>query len=247
MSDRQRLVGLGAGGHAAVMIETYRAIGGVEIAGLLAPHGEEVLGVPVIGNDEKLATLKNDGIDAVFLGIGMMKNASIRKMLVARSREVMLEIVGAIHPSAIIAHSAQMGRGVQILAGAIIQARAVLGDHVLINTGAIVEHDGRIGDFSHVATGAHLAGGVDVGEGAFIGAGAVVIPSIAIGAGAIVGAGAVVIHDVSPGTTVVGVPARPLRSDTMHTDFWSRPKSERFDFSRGSAVPWAQGRPEGER
>jgi serine acetyltransferase len=54
-----------------------------------------------------------------------------------------------------------------------------------------------------------LCGSVTVGRAAHVGAGAVVIPCRAIGDHATVGAGAVVARDVTPGTTVIGVPARP--------------------------------------
>jgi maltose O-acetyltransferase len=50
---------------------------------------------------------------------------------------------------------------------------------------------------------------VRIEDGAWLGAGAVVLPGVKIGRDAIVGAGAVVTSDVAPGTTVVGVPARP--------------------------------------
>jgi acetyltransferase-like isoleucine patch superfamily enzyme len=49
-----------------------------------------------------------------------------------------------------------------------------------------------------------------VERGASIGSGAVIMCGIRIGEGARIGAGAVVTRDVAPGTTVAGVPARPL-------------------------------------
>lgn len=221
---RQRLVGLGAGGHAAVIIETLQAAGNSEIVGLLAPERGEVLGIPIFGDDDSLMSLRDRGIDGLFLGVGMMKSPDLRKRLVDKATRSRLEIVGAVHPTAFIAPSVTMARAPQVLARAVIQSRACLGDHVLVNTRSIIEHDCRLGDFSHVATGAHLAGGATIGEGAFVGAGAVLIQGITVGANAVVGAGAVVIHDVEPGTTVVGVPARVLSHKPRGTS--QVPKSE---------------------
>lgn len=42
-----------------------------------------------------------------------------------------------------------------------------------------------------------------------IGANATLLPGVRIGSGAIVAAGSVVTRDVAPGSTVIGVPARP--------------------------------------
>lgn len=51
-----------------------------------------------------------------------------------------------------------------------------------------------------------------IGDGVFIGAGAKVVGPVRIGDGAKVGANAVVVHDVPPGATVVGIPARVVRT-----------------------------------
>ena len=82
---------------------------------------------------------------------------------------------------------------------------ALVGRDVTIGAGAITanfdgtrKHETRIGDRARV------------------GAGAVVVAPVAIGQDAVVGAGAVVTrdHTVEAGTTVVGVPARPLVRNT---------------------------------
>ena len=60
--------------------------------------------------------------------------------------------------------------------------------------------------------GATVAGQVLIEDEAVIGTNATVLPNLRIGSRAIIGAGAVVTHDVAPGTTVIGVPARPVES-----------------------------------
>lgn len=52
-----------------------------------------------------------------------------------------------------------------------------------------------------------------IGDNVFIGAGARVLGGITVGDNAVIGANAVVIHDVPAGTTVVGIPARAVRSN----------------------------------
>jgi UDP-2-acetamido-3-amino-2,3-dideoxy-glucuronate N-acetyltransferase len=52
-----------------------------------------------------------------------------------------------------------------------------------------------------------------VKRGASIGTSATILCGVTIGENAVVGAGSVVTHDVPDGTTVVGNPARPVRSE----------------------------------
>lgn len=53
---------------------------------------------------------------------------------------------------------------------------------------------------------------VSIGRNVWIGSSAVILPGVTIGDDAIIGAGSIVTRDVAPGATVVGNPARPLRS-----------------------------------
>jgi len=87
-----------------------------------------------------------------------------------------------------------------------------LGDYVLVNRGANVGHHAVIEDLATIGPGAVLAGAVRVCRGAVIGAGAVVLPQLQIGRNAFVGAGAVVTRSVPTNTTVVGNPARVIRT-----------------------------------
>lgn len=210
----KRVVGVGAGGHAKVLIDILRLCGGFEIVGLTDRNPQlwdtKVLDVPVLGDDGHLPALLAGGVGAAFIGVGSEGDSRLRRLLFDRARSIGFEVVSVIHPRATIAASAIIGRGAMIMAGAVINPAARLGDNVIVNTSAVVEHDCVLGNHVHIATGAKLASTVCVEEGAHIGAGASVRQGVTIGAGAIVGAGAAVVRDVPAGVTVIGVPAAPL-------------------------------------
>lgn len=209
-----KVIGLGAGGHAKVVIEILRFYNSYELTGLLDPKpelkGRNLLGVPVLGNDDLLPDLKRDGIDHFFVGLGSIGDTGPRRRLFELALEHSMKPIDAIHPDAIISPSAELGEGVTVMGGAVVNADASLGMNVIINTGAIIEHDCVIGNHVHVATGARLASSINVGRGSHIGAGVTVLQCIRIGENAIVGAGAVVIRDVHSDATVVGCPACAL-------------------------------------
>ncbi len=117
----------------------------------------------------------------------------------------------AIHPTAVVSPSAQIGEGTVVMAGAIINADAVIGKHCIINTGASVDHDCVVGDFSHIAPHATLCGVVEVGEGTLVGVGACVIPGTSIGSWCTVGAGAAVTKDIANNSVAVGIPAKTIK------------------------------------
>ncbi len=209
------LVGIGAGGHGKVLVEALKLTGQYDIRGLIDTNRDlwnlRVAGVQVLGGEELLPGLREQGITHAFIGIGSVGLPTVRKKFFNDVLEAGFEIVETIHPRSIVSDTSTRGCGLMVLAGAVINSDAILGSNVIINTGAIIEHDCIIGDHVHVATGARLGGAVTVGDNCHIGLGASIIQQVCIGSNVIVGAGAVVVNDVPGGVVVTGVPAKVAR------------------------------------
>jgi sugar O-acyltransferase (sialic acid O-acetyltransferase NeuD family) len=204
----------GAGGHALVLIDAIQSGNIARIHGILdsdsARWGKDLLGVPILGADDLLSELVDEGITHFVIGVGSTGNNRPRQRLYQLGCSHKLKPLTIVHPGAFCSEHASVGAGAQLLAGSIIQTRAVLGCNVIVNSGAIVEHDCVVGDHAHIATGAVLASTVKVGELAHIGAGVTVRQLVSIGKEAVVGAGAAVVQDIPDKVVAAGVPARRL-------------------------------------
>lgn len=207
----EKIVLLGGGGHAKVIIDLINACGSYEIAGIVDGQlvaGISVSGVSVLGDDRILSELYGKGLKNACIAVGSVKDNSKRKALYEKIKYAGFSIPVLVHPSAIISGKLQIHEGVQIMAGAIVQTDSSIGENTIVNTGSIVEHDCTIGNHVHICPGVTISGGVSIGDNAFVGVGATIIHGIKIGEGVLIGAGSVVVNDVSDGMTVMGVPAR---------------------------------------
>lgn len=202
---RNQVAVLGAGGHAKVVIATLRAVGfGVSELYDDDPVrvGATVLGARVMG---PIRDCPDTPETCAVIAIG---NNIARSQVAARFHHLIF--VTAVHPSAVVHQTVQLGPGTVVFAGAVIQPDTRVGSHGIINTGASVDHDCLLGDFVHVAPGARLGGGVRVCTGSFLGLSCAVLPNVTIGRWTTVGAGGVVLHDLPDQVTAVGVPVRPI-------------------------------------
>ncbi len=196
----------GAGGHGKVIVETLKAAH-LDFSAVIDDAKTTKL------FDKKATTLKlflKTNINAhknykIIIAIGdNKKREEIHKQLT----QLEFELPTIIHPSACVAKSATIGKGVVVLANASIGADAKIGDGAIINTGSIIEHDCKVGAFSHIAPGAVLCGGVKIGKNTLIGARSVVIEGKSVGNSCLIGAGSVVIDSIDNNKKVVGNPAK---------------------------------------
>ncbi|MDO8880215.1 MAG: acetyltransferase [Coriobacteriia bacterium] len=197
-----RLIVIGAGGHAKVVVDAALACG-ISVVGAVAETGgvTDVFGVPVVADAAQAAA------DAFIVAVG---DNRARATLFAEYSARGLVPAAVVHPSAIIATSVKIAPGAFIAAGVVVNPDARIGANVILNTACTVDHDCIIGDHAHVGPGANLCGGASVGEGALIGVGACAMPRVSIGAWSVVGAGSAVTSDLPDGMVCVGVPSRPL-------------------------------------
>jgi sugar O-acyltransferase (sialic acid O-acetyltransferase NeuD family) len=215
MTEPIRIVVVGAGGHGREvcdLVELLAAAGTHQLVGVVdddpGPHHLLLQrGVPHLGPVDVITELP--GPVGWALGVG---DPDTRRALDQRLTALGVQPASLVHPAASVGSAGHLGPGLLLAAGARLTTNVTTGRHVHLNVNATVSHDCVLGDHVILNPGAHVTGGVTLGDGVMVGAGAVVRQGTTVGVGAVIGAGAVVVDDVDPGTTVVGVPARPLGS-----------------------------------
>ena len=115
--------------------------------------------------------------------------------------ELLFNRLNTICCSCIIGRGAEFGPGMVL----IHSIGVVINGSVRAGSGVKIEHQ--------VTIGAEKRQSPVIGDDVFIGAGAKIVGPVVVGDGARIGANAVVIADVPAFSTVVGVPARVVRSD----------------------------------
>jgi len=209
---KEKIILIGGGGHARVVIEAIRLCGQYEIAGIVVSQPAEaasVSGVEVVGAIEDLPGLYAGGVQCAAICIGSVGDTSVRADFYRQVETAGFRFPPLVHPRAIVSPDAVLFEGAQVMAGAVVQTGGRIGANAVINTAAVVEHDCIINNHAFIGPAAALLGDCVVGMGAFIGAGAIVLQKVRIGDYAVVAAGAVVIADIAAASRVKGVPARP--------------------------------------
>ena len=206
---KEKVIMIGAGGHAKSILAMLQQLGSYEIFGYVDFHENGSLGIPYLGDDTNLEQIRKD-IACAVLGVGQVKSAAPRKAIIERLKNLdfSLPVVAAV--SAVIAPDALLDEGSVVMEKAVVNAGVRIGKCAIVNTGAIIEHDCVIGDFVHVAVGAVVCGGVVIGNECLVGAGGTIIENRCIHDNVVVGAGACVIEDLSQEGTYAGVPTRKI-------------------------------------
>jgi acetyltransferase EpsM len=207
----QRVIVIGGGEHARVVIDTIRSRpDSFELLGFVDTtrryDTETLLDVEQLGSDSD--ALKYISDVSFVLGIGAIGPNALRREVVRTYETAGARFVAVVHRAAWVSPAARIGHGSVVMNGAQVNAGARVGQHTVINTSAIVEHDCVVDDYAQLAPGAILGGGVVVERGAYLGLGCRVRDHVRIGFDAMVALGAVVVRNVADGELVMGIPAR---------------------------------------
>jgi sugar O-acyltransferase (sialic acid O-acetyltransferase NeuD family) len=210
----EKIVIIGASGHAKVIIDLVEKEGRYAIAGLLdmsRKPGDTVLGYPILGPEESLLDWQEPlGIVGGIIAIG---DNWIRKKVVDKMRKLQanFRFVTAIHPDASIGKEASFGEGTVVMAGAVVNPASKIGNFCILNTRCSLDHDSAMGDFASLAPGVTAGGNVSIGAYSAISLGANIIHGVSIGSHSVIGAGATVLQDMPDYTVAYGVPAVVVR------------------------------------
>ena len=209
MISAKRLLLIGGGGHCKSVLDSLQQQELYTEYGIVDCEPDATFGgIPIIGKDEDLPRLLEEGWKDAFITGGSIGDSSVRNRLFEMIKLLGFNLPIIIDPSAIVAKDAIIGEGTFIGKSAIVNSRTIIGNCSIINSGAIIEHDCKIGNLCHVSTGASLCGGVRVGDYSHIGAGTVIRQCIAIGSNALIGIGSVVVKDIPDNAKAYGNPCR---------------------------------------
>jgi sugar O-acyltransferase (sialic acid O-acetyltransferase NeuD family) len=200
-----KAVMVGAGGHAAILGDVLVG-SGWDVVGALddrVPVGTVVLpGLSVIGGDDLLGRLFDEGVRTAFVGVGGPTDAGPRRGIYERLTTAGFHLPPVVHKSASLSPDVKLGLATYVMASATIGPRCVIGSNVIINTGSVVCHDCVIEDHVHITPGAIIAGSVRIGEQSTVGMAATVLFGVTIGRNVVIHNSAAVIGNVKDNVQV---------------------------------------------
>jgi len=208
----KKIILIGGGGHAKVIIDILRESDSYSIEGLVVndPDSVKISDYPILGNDTILPDLYKSGLRNVALGVGGFTDNKNRTKLFNSVKSLGFHVISVIHPSTIISKTAKFGEGCVIYPGVTINSDVIIGDNVIISSGATIDHEAVIEDNVLISTGVTIGAYTRIMNGALLALGSKIVAGVTIGRNSLVYAGSVVVHDVDENTNVLGVPARPL-------------------------------------
>ena len=167
--------------------------------------GKDLDGIPILG---PLDMASSFGAAQFLFCVGSPMNHTQRQPVIERVNLSDDRFETVVHPSAVVAKSAQVGQGSIIFANSSIASGVHLGNHLTILHNSVIGHDTWVGARSILAAGVVVSGECSVGMDTYLGASSSIRGAVSIGEQSLIGMGSVVLGDVPPREAWWGVPAR---------------------------------------
>jgi len=193
-----KIVLIGAGGHARSCIDVIESSGEFQIVGLIdnnKSNYNDSLGYPIIGVDHDLPKIRKK-YDNAFITLGQIKDSKKRMDLFRILNQLDFTLPRIISPRAYVSKNAIIGESTIIMHDVLVNSNVQIGRNCIINSKSLIEHDSIIGDNCHISTGAIVNGNVIIGNRTFLGSGAVTKECIKIGNNCVIGSGANIKFDI---------------------------------------------------
>ncbi|KGI55913.1 NeuD/PglB/VioB family sugar acetyltransferase [Campylobacter sp. MIT 97-5078] len=168
---KEKLLIIGAGGHAKSCVDVIEKEGKFEILGFVDNDAniKKVFEYEVLGCDDDLPRLFKT-CKFAFLGIGQIKSPDLRVKLFKRLKSIGFCLPTIISPLAYVSKHAFISNEASIIMHqALINTNAKIGKACIINTKALIEHDAVVEDFCHISTAAVVNGECKVAQKSFVG------------------------------------------------------------------------------
>ena len=134
---KKEIILIGAGGHCRSCIDVIESDGKFKIAGIVvssvADSIENVMGYPVLGTDNDLATLR-ENYKFALIAVGQIKSPGIRIKLFERLKELDFIMPVIVSPLSHCSVHAKVGAGTIVMHQSVINAGAIVGENCILNT-----------------------------------------------------------------------------------------------------------------
>jgi UDP-perosamine 4-acetyltransferase len=207
----KKVIVIGSGGHAKVVIDILHEMQNVEIFGITSNSlsaGSFYIGYQILGDDEVLSQYVDQNY-FIAMGLGGYRDNNLREKVYNYAKELGFSFINVIHPNAIISKTVKLGESIVIFPGVVLNTDVQIGNNSIVATGSTIDHETIIGNNVLVSAGVTVGACSKIQDNSLLALGSKVISGIAIGRNAVVAAGAVVIKNVQNNETVFGIPAKP--------------------------------------
>lgn len=222
MIKDEKIILIGCGEHARMVIDNIEDIENIEIVGLITSLKEDVgkmfYGYPILGINDEIDKIfeKIRGLTGYFLTVGTLKEANMKEReRLYRKLDLKYRAINLIHPKAVISKHAKIGHGNIFEAYTKIANGAAVGSHCIVNSFTAVNHDQIIENNVLLAGNVSMAG-CRIGENTIIADGASIGFKRSVGKNCVIGDGAVVTKDIPDCSIAYGNPARVIKQNPFY-------------------------------